>query len=326
MNPYSKEKKAMKSNLKNLSAVALASANLFVARPGFAADATAITHHNVKVDGLSLFYREAGDPLRPTIVLLHGFPSSSHMYRNLIPKLATKYHVIAPDYPGFGYSDAPSEADFGYTFDHLASVVDDLLDVLKLERYSIYVQDYGAPVGFRLFVSHPERIEAIITQNGNAYVEGLSAFWDEYLRPYWKEKTPETEAKARSLLTLDSTKFQYTKGYHDPSRISPDAWTFDQFTLDRSGNQAIQLALFYDYQNNPKQYDLWHERLRKSKPPVLAVWGKNDPIFSAAGALAFKRDVPDAEIHLLDTGHFALEEEGDQIAAYILEFLDRNVK
>jgi pimeloyl-ACP methyl ester carboxylesterase len=316
----------MKNKIKTIGALGFAIANLVLAQQDFAANAVTVSYHTVKVDGLNLFYREAGDPSRPTIVLLHGFPSSSHMYRNLIPRLAAEYHVVAPDFPGYGYSDQPAEAVFGYTFDHLAAVTDDLLNTLKLERYSIYIQDYGSPVGFRLFVKHPEEIQAIVTQNGNAYNEGLSPFWDEYLRPYWKEKTPVTEAKVRGLLTLDTTKFQYSAGFRDTTRVSPDAWTFDQITLDRPGNAEIQLALFYDYQNNVKQYDLWHATLRKVQPPVLVVWGKNDPIFPPAGALAFKRDVPNAEIHLLDTGHFALEEDGDQIADYMLQFLQKNVK
>ncbi|MBA3963610.1 MAG: alpha/beta hydrolase [Chthoniobacterales bacterium] len=285
-----------------------------------------VTYHTTKVDGLNLFYREAGNPSRPTIVLLHGFPSSSHMFRNLIPNLADKYHVIAPDYPGFGYSDQPSTSEFAYTFEHLAEVVDHLLDALGLERYSIYIQDYGSPIGFRLFVKHPEKIQAIISQNGNAYNEGLSPFWAENLEPYWKEKNATTEAKVRGLLSLETTKFQYSAGFRDPSHVSPDTWTHDQATLDKPGNAEIQLALFYDYRNNLTQYDLWHATLRKEHPPVLAVWGKNDPIFIPAGAEAFKRDVPDAEIHLLDTGHFALEEDGEIIADHILKFLHQQVK
>ena len=316
----------MKTTLKSIGALALTLGSLTFSSQSTAATPYQVTYHTAHVDGLNLFYREAGDPARPTVVLLHGFPSSSHMYRDLIPKLAGSYHVVAPDYPGYGYSDQPSVSEFAYTFDHLAAVTDDLLNALKLEKYSIYIQDYGSPVGFRLFVKHPERIETIITQNGNAYDEGLSPFWDEYLRPYWKEKTPETEAKVRGLLTLGTTQFQYTAGFHDTNHVSPDAWTHDQATLDRPGNQAIQLALFYDYQNNLTQYDLWHSTLRKAQPPVLAVWGKNDPIFPPAGALAFKKDVPKVEIHLLDTGHFALEEEGDAIANYILKFLGQNVK
>jgi pimeloyl-ACP methyl ester carboxylesterase len=316
----------MKNQIKTLSALAFAIANMTFAQQNFAADSYQVTYRTVKVNGLNLFYREAGNPSRPTVVLLHGFPSSSHMYRNLIPKLAAKYHVVAPDYPGFGYSDHPSEAEFGYTFDHLAAVTDDLLNTMKLDRYSIYIQDYGSPVGFRLFVKHPEKIQAIIDQNGNAYNEGLSPFWAEYFEPYWKNRTPETEAKVRGLLTIDTTKFQYLKGFRDPSHVSPDAYVFDQLNLDKPGSQEIQLALFFDYRNNPKQYDPWHETLRKAQPPVLIVWGKNDPIFAQAGAEAFKRDVPNAEIHLLDTGHFALEEDGDQIADYILKFLQKHVK
>ena len=316
----------MKNKLTLIAAAALAVAVLTLPTPALAAEVTPVTYHTTNVDGLNLFYREAGNPTKPTIVLLHGFPSSSHMFRNLIPKLAAKYHVIAPDYPGYGYSDQPATTDFAYTFDHLAAVTDDLLNSLHLDKYSIYIQDYGSPVGFRLFVKHPEKIQAIITQNGNAYNEGLSPFWDEYLRPYWKQKTPETEAKVRGLLGLATTKFQYTAGFRDTNHVSPDAWTFDQLTLDRPGNQAIQLALFYDYQNNLTQYDLWHATLRQVQPPVLAVWGKNDPIFPPAGALAFQRDVPNIEIHLLDTGHFALEEDGDLIAEYILKFLPKHVK
>jgi pimeloyl-ACP methyl ester carboxylesterase len=279
-----------------------------------------------RVDGLNIFYREAGSSSQPTIVLLHGFPSSSHMYRDLIPKLAVSYHVIAADMPGFGYSDQPTVEEFDYTFDHLANVMDHFLDSIGLTRYSIYIQDYGSPVGFRLFLKHPERIQAIISQNGNAYEEGLSPFWGESIVPYWKEKNPETEKKIRGLLTLETTKFQYTQGFRNPEDVSPDSYTFDQMTLDRPGNAQIQLALFYDYQNNVKQYPLWHEMLRRVHPPVLAVWGKNDPIFLPAGADAFKKDVPDAEIHFVDSGHFALEEDVNAIANYVLAFLPKHVR
>ncbi len=316
----------MKSKVKILSGLAVAVASLTYTQSGLADETARITYHTAKVDGLTLFYREAGDSSRPTIVLLHGFPSSSHMFRNLIPKLAEKYHVIAPDYPGFGYSDQPSVTDFAYTFDHLAAVTDDLLSSLKLEKFSIYIQDYGSPVGFRLFVKHPEKIQAIISQNGNAYNEGLSPFWAENLVPYWKDKTSANEAKLRGFFTPATTKFQYTNGVRDTAHVSPDAWTHDQSTLDKPGNADIQLALFFDYQNNVKQYDSWHIALRKHQPPVLAVWGKNDPFFLPAGASAFSNDVPKAEVHLLDTGHFALEEDGDFIAKYILEFLTTNVK
>ena len=280
-----------------------------------------VLYKRVRVHDLSIFYREAGLPSQPTIVLLHGFPSSSHMYRDLIPKLSAQYHVIAADMPGFGYSDQPSIDEFEYSFGHLAEIIDAFLETLGVDRYSIYIQDYGSPVGFRLFLKHPDRIQAIITQNGNAYLEGLSPFWAESIEPYWKEKTEANEKKARDLLTFEVTKFQYTEGFVNRELVSPDSYIFDQMTLDRPGNQEIQLALFYDYRNNVEQYPAWHEALRRHQPPVLAVWGKNDPIFLPAGAEAYKRDVPKSEIHLLDTGHFALEDHADTIAQFILAFL-----
>lgn len=291
-----------------------------------ATDSTRTAYRHATVDGLNIFYREAGPAGAPTLVLLHGFPSSSHMYRNLIPALASRYHVIAPDYPGFGYSDAPSAEAFDYAFDHLADIVDHFLDQKGITKYSIYIQDYGSPIGFRLATRYPERIQAIISQNGNAYDEGLSPFWADYLYPFWTTRNPQTEAKAAELLTLDGTKLQYTAGFRNPESVSPDAWTLDQAGLDRPGNKAIQLDLFYDYRKNPPLYPAWHQYLRDHQPPVLAVWGKNDPIFLPAGAHAFKRDVPKAEIHLLDTGHFALEEDGAEIASLIGDFLDRNVR
>ena len=285
-----------------------------------------VSYKTQQVGDVKIFYREAGSPSRPTIVLLHGYPSSSHMFRNLIPKLAGRYHVIAPDLPGFGYSDQPPVDKFEYTFAHLTDVMDDFLTAVGVEKYSIYVFDYGSPVGFRLFVKHPEKIQAIISQDGNAYEEGLSPFWAEFLVPYWNERNPTTEKKARELLSLETTKFQYTKGFRNPENVSPDTYTLDQMNLDRPGNQDIQLALFYDYRTNVKQYPQWHETLRKVKPPVLAVWGKNDPIFIPPGAEAFKRDVPNAEVHFVDTGHFALEEDLDSIANYMLAFLARHVR
>ena len=291
-----------------------------------AAASTQVRYRRRAVDGIVLFYREAGDPTKPTVLLLHGFPSSSHMFRDLIPKLAGRYHVIAPDYPGFGYSDQPTTTQFKYTFDSIADLVDKFLKAVSVERYSIYIQDYGAPVGMRLFVNHPERIQAIITQNGNAYTEGLGGFWADTMEPYWKDRNPITEKKVRGLLTLESTKYQYSVGVKDPEALSPDSYTFDQMTLDRPGNAEIQLALVYDYQNNVARYPQWHETLRKIKPPVLAVWGKNDPFFIPAGAEAFKRDVPDAEIHFVDTGHFALEEHAQPIAEHIVRFLSARIR
>jgi pimeloyl-ACP methyl ester carboxylesterase len=284
-----------------------------------------ISYRNQKVGDVNIFYREAGSPARPTVVLLHGFPSSSHMYRDLIPKLSERYHVIAADMPGFGYSDQPAAHKFEYTFAHLTDVMDDFLNAVGVQKYSIYVMDYGSPVGFRLFVKHPERIQAIVSQNGNAYDEGLSPFWAEFLEPYWKQRNRETETKVRGLLALETTKFQYTKGFRNPENVNPDSYTFDQMNLDRPGNAEIQLALFYDYQTNVRQYPRWHETLRRVQPPVLCVWGKNDPIFSAPGAEAFRRDVAKAEIHFVESGHFALEEDLDTIASRMLAFLATHV-
>jgi pimeloyl-ACP methyl ester carboxylesterase len=289
------------------------------------ADPSRVTYHTTQVDGLKIFYREAGPKDAPTVVLLHGFPSSSHMFRELIPRLSDKYHVVAPDYPGYGYSDAPSPEQYVYTFDHLADTVDHFLTQQGITKYSIYIQDYGSPVGFRLATRHPERVQAIITQNGNAYDEGLSPFWAEYLYPYWKDPNPTNEAKVRQLLTLDATKLQYLQGFRNPDDVSPDSFLFDQAKLDRPGNDKIQLALFYDYRNNPPLYPAWHKYLREKKPAVLVVWGKNDPVFAPAGAEAFLKDAPSAELHLLDTGHFALEEDGTEIAQLIRAFLAKNV-
>jgi pimeloyl-ACP methyl ester carboxylesterase len=284
-----------------------------------------VTYHTAQVDGVALFYREAGPKDAPTVVLLHGFPSSSHMFRELIPRLSDKYHVVAPDYPGFGYSDTPSPDQYAYSFDHLAETVEHFLDQNSITKYSIYIQDYGSPIGFRLATRHPERIQAIITQNGNAYDEGLSPFWAEFLYPYWKDPNPTNEAKVRQLLALDATKLQYLQGFRNPDDVSPDSYLFDQAKLDRPGNDKIQLALFYDYRNNPPLYPTWHKYLRDKKPAVLVVWGKNDPVFAPAGAEAFLKDVPQAELHLLDTGHFALEEDGAEIAQIIRAFLVKHV-
>ena len=290
------------------------------------AEPSRVTYHTTQVDGLKIFYREAGPKDAPTVVLLHGFPSSSHMFRELIPRLSDKYHVVAPDYPGYGYSDAPSPEQYVYTFDHLADTVDHFLTQQGITKYSIYIQDYGSPVGFRLATRHPERVQAIITQNGNAYDEGLSPFWAEYLYPYWKDPNPTNEAKVRQLLTLDATKLQYLQGFRNPDDVSPDSFLFDQAKLDRPGNDKIQLALFYDYRNNPPLYPAWHKYLREKKPAVLVVWGKNDPVFAPAGAEAFLKDAPSAELHLLDTGHFALEEDGAEIAQLIRAFLAKNIR
>ncbi|MDA2913398.1 alpha/beta hydrolase [Acidobacteriia bacterium AH_259_A11_L15] len=277
-------------------------------------------YRSVQVDGLDIFYREAGPKNAPTILLLHGFPTSSHMFRNLMLALADEFHVVAPDYPGFGNSSMPTVDEFDYTFDRLAEVMEGFIQKLGLEKYSLYLQDYGAPVGFRLAVKHPERVQALIIQNGNAYEEGLREFWVP-LRAYWKDRTEENAAELRKFLVLDVTKWQYTHGVRNPEAISPDNWLIDQYLLDRPGNVDIQLALFYDYGSNPPLYPEWQAYFREHQPPTLIVWGKNDYIFPADGAHPYLRDLKNIEFHLLNTGHFALEEDGDVIASLIRRFL-----
>jgi pimeloyl-ACP methyl ester carboxylesterase len=279
------------------------------------------TYHHANVRGRKLFYREAGSTHSPTIVLLHGFPSSSHMFRDLIPQLSDRFHVIAPDYVGFGYSDAPEVEDFEYTFNNLAEHVEDLLfKNLGLRQFSIYVQDYGAPVGYRIASKHPEAIQSIVVQNGNAYVEGIGSAFDP-MKPFWANRNSETEKPVRDLLTKEMTMFQYTHGVTDGERISPDSYTVDQFFLDRPGNAAIQLDLLYNYQSNIALYDGWHEYFRQRQPRMLILWGKNDPFFTVEGAKAYQRDLPNAELHLIDTGHFALEDSNAFIAERMRHFL-----
>lgn len=278
------------------------------------------------VQGYKLFYREAGSPANPTLVLLHGFPSSSHQYRELIPLLADRFHVIAPDYLGFGYSDAPEATDFDYTFDNITGLVEELLfTTLGLKTFSLYVFDYGAPVGFRIASTHPEAIDSIIVQNGNAYVEGISAAFDP-LKPFWADRNAETEKAPRSLLTKQTTLYQYTQGAKDPTAVSPDSYTLDQVLLDRPGNDAIQLALLHGYPSNVGLYETWHEYFRKHRPRMLILWGQNDPFFIVPGAQAFLRDVPDATLHLIDGGHFLLEEHHESVAKMIIEFLSPEQK
>ena len=278
------------------------------------------TYQYATVRGLKMFYREAGSKESPTIVLLHGFPSSSHMFRDLIPRLANKFHVIAPDYVGFGYSDAPPVSEFEYTFDNLAIYVEEFLfGALALQRFSIYVQDYGAPIGYRIAFKHQNAIEGIVVQNGNAYAEGIGSAFDP-MKPFWANRTAETEEPVRALLALPTTIFQYTHGVKDASRINPDAYTFDQHFLDRPGNDAIQLNLLHNYQANLTHYDEWHSFFQKMQPKTLIVWGKNDPFFTVQGAQAYLRDIPKAELHLIDTGHFALEDSSEFIAQKIVGF------
>jgi pimeloyl-ACP methyl ester carboxylesterase len=280
-------------------------------------------HKNTTVQGVNVFYREAGDKNKPTILLLHGYPTSSHMFRNLITDLSVQYHVLAPDYPGFGRSDQPAIADFEYTFDNMANIVEGFLEELKVEKYSIYLMDYGAPIGFRIASKYPERVESLIIQNGNAYEEGLRDFWIP-IKKYWNDYTIENGKPLEGFHSPDGLKWQYTHGVKDVATISPDNWNIDLQHLTRAENNEIQLAMFYDYRTNVPLYPKWQKYLRDYQPPTLIVWGKNDFIFPAEGAHPYKRDLKVVETHLLDTGHFALEEKGEEIATYILNFLKRN--
>ena len=283
------------------------------------------THRSVNIDGLDIFYREAGSAAAPTILLLHGFPTSSHMFRNLIPKLADRFHLVAPDYPGYGARAIPGLDEFEYSFENLARIVERFLERLQIDRYSIYLVDYGAPVGYRVAASHPERVGSLIIQNGNAYEEGLQEFWNP-IRMYWKEKTEQNAQVLRdSLLTIAATKWQYTHGVRNVETIAPDNWFNDQFLLDRPGNQDVQIELFYSYGTNPPLYPEWQAYFRRYQPPTLIAWGKNDYIFPGEGAEPYKRDLQNIDFHLLDTGHFALEEDGEVIANLMRSFLDRNL-
>lgn len=285
-----------------------------------------VSYKTVKVGDVDVFYREAGRTEAPAVLLLHGFPTSSHMFRNLIPVLADEYHVIAPDYPGFGQSSMPPRESFTYSFDNLADVIEKFVDKIGLARYALYVQDYGAPVGYRLAEKHPGRVTALVVQNGNAYDEGIdNNFWNP-IKAYWTEPTSKERRDAlRAFLKPEATKWQYTHGVRNVESISPDGWTHDQYLLDRSGNDEIQLDLFLSYGSNPPLYPKWQEYFRKYQPPTLIVWGKNDQIFPAAGARPYKRDLKTLEYHELDTGHFALDEEGDTIARLMREFLGKHV-
>jgi len=283
-----------------------------------------IHYRTLTVDGLNIFYREAGDPRAPTLLLLHGFPTSSHMFRNLLPLLRDRYHLVAPDLPGFGFSDAPDRGRFRYTFDNLARVVDGFAEALQLKRYAIYVFDYGAPVGFRLALAHPERISAIVSQNGNAYEEGLSQGWNP-IQQYWKEPIEANRAALREFLQPQTTKWQYVHGVADESVVAPESYTLDSALLARPGNDEIQLDLFLDYASNVALYPKFQNYFRTHQPSLLAVWGKNDPFFLPPGAEAFKRDNRNAEVQFFDTGHFALETHAEEIAAAIRDFLSRNL-
>ncbi len=281
-------------------------------------------YKTVKVDGLDIFYREAGPKDAPTILLLHGFPTSSQMFGCLISNLSDKFHLLAPDYPGFGNSDQPSMEEFDYTFDNLSKIIEGFIDALGVKKFSLYLMDYGAPVGFRIAAKYPKCIQTLIIQNGNAYEEGLREFWDP-IKKYWKDKTSENAKPLVEFITPEGVKWQYTHGVRNPQAINPDNWHLDLRHLTRAGNPEIQLALFYDYQTNVPLYPSWQAYFRKHQPPMLIVWGENDYIFPAEGAHPYKRDLKNIDFHLLNTGHFALEEDCEVIAAYILSFIDENL-
>ncbi len=316
--------------------------------PARAENASGIKYRTVTIEDVDIFYREAGEPSDPTILLLHGFPTSSHMFRDLIPELADEFHLVAPDYPGYGFSSMPSVDEFDYSFDNVARVMEQFVDTIGLERYSLYLMDYGAPVGFRLATNRPDRVDTLIVQNGNAYIEGIdNDFWAP-IREYWKDRAavnkgldnpwwinvknayrePEmvNEDALRFLLTLDATRWQYTNGVPDIETVSPDTWDHVQPLLDRDGNQAIQLQMFYSYGSNPPLYPAWQQYLRDRQPPTLIVWGEHDEIFPAAGAEPYRRDLENLEYHLLDTGHFALETHGREIADLMRDFLNRRLR
>jgi pimeloyl-ACP methyl ester carboxylesterase len=279
-----------------------------------------IQYRTQDVDGLKIFYREAGTRGAPKLLLLHGFPTASHMFRDLIPRLADRFHIVAPDLPGFGQSDMPARDQFNYTFDNIAAVIDRFTEVIGFDKFAVYVFDYGAPTGFRLAVAHPERITALISQNGNAYVEGLSDGWDP-IRAYWKDPSKANREALRSFLAPQTTQWQYTHGVTDTASVSPDGYTLDNFYLARPGADEIQLDLMRDYQSNVALYPRFQQYFKTHQPPLLAVWGKNDPFFIPPGAEAYKRDNPNAVVKFFDTGHFALETHSAQIAAAIRDFL-----
>jgi pimeloyl-ACP methyl ester carboxylesterase len=280
--------------------------------------------HRAEADGVRVFYRAAGDASKPVVLLLHGFPASSFMFRDLIPRLAIDYRVVAPDLPGFGFTEVPARRNYAYSFDQLALTIEAFADVLKINRYAIYVFDYGAPTGFRLAMAHPDRVTAIVSQNGNAYEEGLGDAWGP-IRQYWASPTAENrEVLRKNILTLEGTRWQYTHGVANPESVPPESYTLDSALLERPGNKEIQLDLFLDYASNVKLYPKFQEYFRKSKPPLLAIWGKNDPFFIPAGAEAFRKDIPSAKVQFLDTGHFATETHAVEIASAMKDFLETN--
>jgi pimeloyl-ACP methyl ester carboxylesterase len=283
-----------------------------------------LKYRTADVDGFKVFYREAGAAAAPKLLLLHGFPSASHMFRDLIPLLADRFHIVAPDLPGFGLSDMPARERFKYTFDNVANVIDRFTEVVGFSRYAVYIFDYGAPTGLRLAVKHPDRITAIISQNGNAYEEGLSEGWNP-IRAYWKDSSEANRTALRGFLAPGTTQWQYTHGVTDPTTVSPDGYSLDNFYLARPGADEVQLDLFGDYKSNVALYPTFQKYFKTHKPPLLAVWGKNDPFFLPAGAEAFKRDIPNAVVRFLDTGHFALETHAAEVAAEIRKFMEKSL-
>ncbi len=286
------------------------------------AEVSPVRYETVRIQGVDIFYREAGAKNAPTLLLLHGFPTSSNMFRNLIPRLASTFHVVAPDYPGYGFSGMPDRKSFAYTFENMTNIVEELTKHLNLTAFALYVMDYGAPIGYRLALRHPEAIEGLIVQNGNAYEEGLLEFWDP-IKKCWNDPTPENRAALNFLVSPEATKWQYQNGVADHGLLDPTTWTLDQVGLDRPGNGDIQLDMLYDYRTNVPLYPEFQAFFRKYQPPTLIVWGKNDHIFPAEGAAPYKRDLPKVETHLLDTGHFALETHGEEIASRIEGFFAR---
>lgn len=285
-----------------------------------------IEYKTMNIDGLNIFYREAGSKDATPIVLLHGFPSSSHMFRDLISDLKNEFLLIAPDYPGFGNSDMPPMSEFRYTFDHLAEIIEKFIIAKKLNKFYLYMQDYGGPIGLRLAAKHPQWIEGLIIQNANVYMEGVGEALAQPVMPFWQNRNAETEAPLRGLLSFDGTKLQYQAGVKNLELLSPDAWTFDQQKIDRPGNAEIQLDLLYDYKNNVPLFEVWQNYLRSNKPATLITWGKNDPFFTEGGARAYLKDIPEAELHWLDSGHFALEDHHEEISEYISAFISKTRK
>lgn len=317
----------MKNNktIKTILGLLIAIVSLIQSFDSFGQNFNQTKFETVEVEGVNIFYREAGNPKNPTILLLHGYPTSSHMFRNLIDELADDFHLIAPDYPGYGRSDQPAMSEFDYSFKNISELMESFIKVKGLKKYSLYLMDYGAPIGFRIAYNHPEKIDRLIIQNGNAYEEGLEDFWDPF-RPYWKNINAEEKSKLAGFHSPDGLKWQYTHGVNNPELISPDNWEIDLRHLSRNENNEIQMKMFYDYQFNLVEYPKWQSYFRKHQPKTLIIWGKNDYIFPASGAEAYKKDLKYLDFNLMDTGHFALESYGSEMAAKIKSFYKKSKK